>query len=366
VALLASMQLSAQPAARRATTVPALLAYRTFFHGEPIAVRGELMTESESHQTTWLLDEDARVLAIGVPLPAPGERETVEVSGAFWDLGRLQPDDPRLAGREIPALSERLLGRQWPQPGELLLVIATATERAERPPAVTLRALALEPQRYQDQHVTVTGRFRGRNLYGDLPEAPRTSRWDFVLGSADAAVWIVGKEPRGRGFELDVLARVDTGQWLEVRGTVRVDRHMVLVDADRIALAEPVDDGIGADPVEATPGPQPEVIFSAPPPDDSNVARASSVRLQFSRDMDPDSFDGHVTVRYRHAPDVPVPAPAAPTFSLDYQARNRVLEIRFDAALEPFQTAEVELSDGITATDGAPLVPWTMSFTLGG
>ena len=34
--------------------------------------------------------------------------------------------------------------------------------------------------------------------------------------------------------------------------------------------------------------------------------------------------------------------------------------------LERFRVVIVELAEGITGTDGAPLTPWTLSFTLGG
>ena len=51
---------------------------------------------------------------------------------------------------------------------------------------------------------------------------------------------------------------------------------------------------------------------------------------------------------------------------MEYLKRNRVLEIRFTEPLERFGTVEVELLDGITATDGAALPPWTLTFALGG
>ena len=41
-----------------------------------------------------------------------------------------------------------------------------------------------------EQRVTITGQYSGRNLTGDLPDAPARSRYDFVLRSADAAIWV--------------------------------------------------------------------------------------------------------------------------------------------------------------------------------
>ena len=74
------------------------------------------------------------------------------------------------------------------------------------------------------------GQFRGKNLYGDLPQGPGLSQWDFVLRAADSALWVAGVRPRGKGFNLNPGARVDTGNWLEVsrrrqgRQRARLDR----------------------------------------------------------------------------------------------------------------------------------------------
>ena len=109
---------------------------------------------------------------------------------------------------------------RWPRPGEELVLSVTAVAEAQLATSPSVRALALQPWRFEGQKVTVVGQFRGRNLFGDLPSAPGKSRYDFVLRSADAAVWVTDLRPRGRGFDLSVDARVDTGRWLQVSGTV--------------------------------------------------------------------------------------------------------------------------------------------------
>ena len=100
-----------------------------------------------------------------------------------------------------------------------------------------MRALALQPWRFEGQNVTIVGEFRGRNLFGDQPSAPGKSRYDFVLRSADAAVWVTDLRPRGRGFDLSVEARVDTGRWLQVSGTVSQDRGLVAISGATVATA---------------------------------------------------------------------------------------------------------------------------------
>ena len=65
--------------------------------------------------------------------------------------------------------------------------------------------------------MSVTGQFAGRNLLGDLPDAPAISRYDFVVRSADAAIWVTNLRPRGKDFELALDARIDTGRWVQLR-----------------------------------------------------------------------------------------------------------------------------------------------------
>lgn len=351
---------------RRAATLDAIERHPFFFHGQEVI----LVTDAFAEQVlTWLVSDDdsSRLLALDVPPPPEGTRERLEIIGTFYDVGRLDESDQRLAGLPIRRLSEELLRKRWPARGELPLLVATSSRPAARPSATTLRSIVLDPERYVDQGVTVIGRFRGRNLYGDLPEAPDESRWDFVLRSADAAAWVVGREPKGDGFELDVLARVDTGRWLEVTGAVRVQDGMVLVDAGALALAEPVPDRPSPAAVETRRLPPPEVIFSAPLPDDVDVPQDTTVRVQFSRDMDPESFDGQVRVAYASPGGTRIDADAADiVFDVAYRGRNRVLEIRFDDELQRFRSVTVELLDGVQANDGTPLPPWTLSFFIGG
>ena len=49
-----------------------------------------------------------------------------------------------------------------------------------------------------------------------------------------------------------------------------------------------------------------------------------------------------------------------------YDGGSRVLDIGFAHPLERFRTMKVELLEGLVGTDGAPLTPWTLTFSLGG
>lgn len=356
--LLAAVSVSAQTGAtRRATNTAALVAHPAFFHLRPVVAVGELK----------LLDTgELRLTTDGVSVRVIYQGSTpdglAEVRGEFWDLGKFNADDPRLVSYDL----RRTFGIDpegaWPRPGQVTALIATAVAPATPPAAPSIRNIVLQPSRYLDQKVTVTGQFGGRNLLGDLPDAPAQSRWDFVLRSADAAIWVTNLRPRGKDFELALDARIDTGRWLEVSGTLQQGRGLQwlngeegsikITQAPREAPEQPV--------IRVPAAPPPEVVFSAPTADETDVLPTASVRIQFSRDMDPATFRNRIRVRY--ASDT---APAV-QFTTNYLPGTRVLEIKFATPLERFSTLIVELQEGILGTDKQPLSPWTLKFETGG
>jgi Bacterial Ig-like domain len=356
---------------RKTTTVPALLTYPVFFHNQAVRIRGEL-TGTEG-QTPWYLNADGRQVMVmpsqktgtSASLPNPGASKTTDIVGYFLDVGRLEQGDPK-ATSDLGELSQRLVHKPWPGPGEMLVLVAERTVTAESLPAPSVRALALDPDRYVGQQVSVVGRFRGRNLFGDLPDAPGISRWDFVLSSADGAIWVAGRRPKGDNFDLNVEQRVDTGRWLEVHGTVRLDRGLVRIDATDIRSAQAPPPSNDTEVTVQLPekGPPPEAIFSAPTQDETDVSTTAPIRIQFSRDLDAKSIKGQIVVTYvGPAPQGASASPPASTTT--YDEGRRVMEIRFATPPEPFRTIQVKLGTGITGTDGQPLKPFTLSFTTG-
>lgn len=354
---------------RSVTTIPALTTYPAFFNTQPVRVRGEIGGTDTA--PTLTAGEAVVVLAGRTAVAAaatPGRQ--VEVTGTFLDVARVPAGDPRLRDLDIERLSEERLGKPAPGSGELLVLIAETIDDADPRPAPSIRAVALDPWRFLDERVTLTGRFRGRNLYGEQPNAPGTSRWDFVLQSADASIWVTGMRPRGRGFNFDINSRLDTERWLEASGTVRLERGLVVLEAAELREAEPIADTSQPEAIVRVPValPPPEVIFSAPTEGETDVALDTTVRIQFSRDMDPTTFAGQVRVRYlgQESAERGEAAPPPVQVSTSYDGGRRVLELRFSEPLQRFRTLEVELRDGITSIDGQPLVPWTLRFGLGG
>src|SRR5262245_48675525 len=67
----------------------------------------------------------------------------------------------------------------------------------------TLAALVTHPGISDGKTVRVVGKFRGRNLYGDLPSKSERSSADWVIKDDLFAVWVTGKKPKGSGWALD-------------------------------------------------------------------------------------------------------------------------------------------------------------------
>jgi hypothetical protein len=341
---------AAQATPPRVTTLETIRAYPGYYHLQQVVLHGELVAEPSA----VMLEADGRRIDVylgDAGLPAG----TVEARGQLIDVGRLDPGDPRLRGY-LPADPDT-----WPARNELLLLVATGVLAADPVVSATVRTLALEPWRFDGESVTVTGQFRGRNLYGDLPGAPARSEHDFVLRAAGGAVWVTDLEPRGRGFELRPTARVDTGQWVQVTGIARRDRGLVLVEGSTIRLVEAPDDADEAPVAAAVPPPPPvEVIFAIPTLDETAVPRDVVVRLQFSRGLDADTVAGNIALRPFDGTGPPVTAEAT------YRPGNTSVSLVPAAPLDPFRRYVVETLEGLQGFDGTQVARFEIAFTTGG
>ena len=83
--------------------------------------------------------------------------------------------------------------------------------------------------------VRVAGRFCGAGLCGDLGAAPPVPK-AWVLFDDVTAVWVIGKEPAGKGWRLDPTYRADTTRWLEVTGRVEPCGAAKCLRAKSVAL----------------------------------------------------------------------------------------------------------------------------------
>jgi hypothetical protein len=341
----------AQSAVRRLTTIDAIRQYPGFYHLQNVLVRGEFATEGNRLLLRADQYEVRAVLDDGVSAP----KGVVDTRGLFLDVGRLEAGDPR-AG----SFAEGRDASTWPRPGEELILRVSATLETQPVAGASVRSIAVEPWRYDGQTVTVIGNFRGRNLFGDLPGAPGKSKYDFVLRGTEGAVWVTDFRPRGQGFDLDVNRRVDTDRWLEVTGTVVREKALVSLKATRVTLSkapqvtvsdEPVVPPVPLDPVD--------VVFNSPTEGETDVRAAAPIRIQFSRGLDEKTLAGQIRVTY-------VGQEGTLDFKTAYDGANRAIVISFPKPLEAYRTVRVELLDGIKGFDGAPVKPWTLTFSVGG
>src|SRR5207253_2028798 len=80
----------------------------------------------------------------------------------------------------------------------------------------------------------------------------------------------------------------------------------------------------------------PQVVFTAPVANDTDVEVAAPVRIQFSRDMQAATFRDRVRVAYTG--NAPAGAPASPPqFTVNYNEGTRALEIKFAFRLDRFR-----------------------------
>jgi len=362
---------SAQTAGpRRATNIAALRQFPGFYHGRPILIVGTVGVDKDQLRVS----DDAGSIHLIVKGNAPDGLD--EVRGEYWDIGRMKPDDMQLRNYDLKATFHVDPDAPWPRPGEVTAIIASAVAPASLPPAPSIRSIVLNPSRYLDQRVTITGQFSGRNLLGDLPEAPAKSRYDFVLRATDAAIWVINMRPRlrdatNREIELGLDARIDTGRWLEVSGKVQQGHGLMWIDAEAGSLKfgkPPTDTVVTEEPVRVAMGPPPEVVFSAPTEDETDVATTATVRIQLSRDIDQATLRNHIQVKYLEAQSRERGEPDTPKldFTYQYNPASRVIELRFKQPFERFRTVKVEFLEGVSGTDGQALKPWSLSFMTGG
>jgi hypothetical protein len=214
---------------------------------------------------------------------------------------------------------------------------------------VTIRDLAERPADLAGQTVRVVGKFRGRNLFKDLPEPSPSGGW--VLKSGRHAAWIVGHGPSGPGFRLDPHLMPDTTRWLEVVGRVETKDGRAVLRARAVALSAPAT-FVWSGPRLRT-DPRPEVVFTLPLADEDVPDSGARLLVQFSAYMDEESFEGRVRLRYGGEDD----GRELRRVRWSYDDVRRVLILDPGERLRQGAVIELLLLPGILDVHAAPLEP---------
>lgn len=198
-----------------------------------------------------LVDGLAAVLLVPVEeidprdlLPFAGKR--VEVVGLARELPEKQDPDycgyPETKCREprLPALPDRLGRASWPLNSVTFWRVVDATPlssgRRRDGGGLHIADVLADPERFEGREVTLTGRFRGANLFGDLPPESRRGDEDWVIERDGAALWVTDEKPQGRGWRLDPGSKSESRWWIRVTGKIEVRNGVVVLDADELEL----------------------------------------------------------------------------------------------------------------------------------
>ena len=148
----------------------------------------------------------------------------------------------------------------------------------------------------------VVGKFRGRNLFGDLPARSERDSADWVIKDDVYAVWVTGKRPKGSGWELDLGLKRDTNKWIEVVGRPETIGNVTYIRALSVIArrAAPRHGRRGASRARRPRGRSCRRSWSSPCPSTASATfpRPGVFKVQFSKDMDEESFRGRVVFRY--------------------------------------------------------------------
>lgn len=343
----------AQMPAWKPVTTEGLKQFSAFYHLQSVLVRGNLV---KINNHFILQTETTEILILNLKNNNL-LNERVDIRGQFIDVGRLKPGNDRLSTYERPTHAA------WPNPGEELIIdVIDLVQARNLNTPTSIRSFILEPERFKNQTVTVIGQFRGRNLFGDLPSAPRQSQYDFVLKSGEAAIWIVGLQPRGKNFDLDINTRVDTNRWFKITGALHQKTGLVMIEGTSIAATE-TQTSVSNNPIKLIPSssslPPITVVFSDPTPGEIDVDHTKLVRIQFERHIKTSTLVGRVKIMYL---DDKKTESDSLEWQSNYNAEVRALELKFAEPLKPYSTVRIELLDGIESLDGALVLPWSLTF----
>jgi hypothetical protein len=172
-----------------------------------------------------------RVEVVGVVRELPDQQGTCM-------LGNVQVPETKCADPLLPPLPDRRGHPGWPHNALTWWYITDLApdEREEGTRMSALEDLVLGSGEPDDQTIEVVGQFRGANLFGDLPDGSQRRASDFVIRHGEAAAWVTGKKPKGKGWALDPSSRGDCKWWLQVKGRAERRNGVVYIRAKKVSM----------------------------------------------------------------------------------------------------------------------------------
>ena len=321
-------------------TVAEMLAEPGAFASEPVRVRARLLRVAGG--AGFRLEDEGTSVGLAAE---PGAEPRLAVAAAWVGqnveiVGRLRRAAEVAAGTARP---DEYYVQVWDCIGP---EVTAATEGAP----VTLPVLFAKMDDYDGEVVRVVGRFRGRNVCGDLPARSQKGDGDWVIKSERAAVWITGHKPGGDGWQLN-LESAAGNEWIEVVGRPRIRGGVVYIQAMKVGLVAPPKGARVVPPrrlLSSTPTDPPSVVFSLPL-EGEEIESNTRIVLQFDRNMDDESFKGRVRLREEGGSEIGV--------RLLYDESRRSLIVDPTRLPRSGRRLRVELLPGIVDVDGAPLAP---------
>jgi len=268
----------------------------------------------------------------------------VQVTGVFYQQGAIS------GGAESAFLIQF-----WKFIGPTEREIKGGALKAEE---VTLEDLVSKAGKLDGRNVRVVGKFRGRNLFGDLPARSVRDSSDWVIKDDVFAVWVTGKKPKGSGWELDPGLKRDTNKWIEVVGRPETVENVTYIRALQVVLSSaprPTAEAAPPPPPPAKPKVPPVIVFSLPLDGERDVPSTGVFKVQFSKDMEEESFRGRVLFRYA-GPRLPGDREFV-GMKVSYDGGRRALIVDPGDVLRPGRVVELRLLSGIIDMDGLALAP---------
>ena len=198
------------------------------YTGRAVRVKGRLGIQGMSGGT-WEMGEAGTRVTIAPIRPGMGEDQLRSLGGQMIEVTGLFTATTGQSSAAAGTASGSMGVIQfwsWAGPPEKLGKDAKAA-------VTTLEKLVSREGKMDGQLVRVVGKFRGRNLFGDLPARSMRRVDDWVIKDALFAVWVTNKKPKGDGFELDPSIRRDSSRWVEVIGRPMTRNGIVVIEGSR-------------------------------------------------------------------------------------------------------------------------------------